>query len=216
VVATSSNREDDEIAARCAQENVVCSRGSADDVLDRFYRAAREQSAEVVLRATGDCPLIDPELVTRLIEMFGKEQLDYCGIGTGAGVAGPDFKEGRFPDGLDTEVFTFAALERTWREAKESLCREHVTPYFFRHPELFKLGCLTSKTDYSQMRWTVDHEEDFLVVKAIIEGLYPTNPRFGITEILDFLKEHEELQRLNADWMKQTNYGEFWKGPPPS
>jgi len=119
VVATSIAVGDDPIAEFCAKEGVLCFRGSEDDVLDRFYRAAKEHGADVVVRITADCPLIDAAVIDRVVERFQSGDCDYAS----------NVLHYTYPDGLDTEVFSMAALAEAWREAKKPSEREHVTPY---------------------------------------------------------------------------------------
>lgn len=167
IVATSVQPNDDRIEEFCASENIKCFRGSEDDVLDRFYKAASFFNATTLIRITGDCPLIDPDLISQLIDYFSDNNFDFCGIAAGAGVAKNGF-EGRYPDGLDAEIFTMQALTIVWREAQGPLYREHVTPFIWKQPERFNLGTLKSKDkDYGDLRWTIDNEEDYHLIQRI-------------------------------------------------
>ena len=151
VVATSSAATDDAVESFCAARGIACY-GSEEDVLDRYYHAARQRAATVVMRITADCPLIDPEVIDRCISHFLAGSYDYV-----SNISPPTF-----PDGLDVEVFSFASLERAWREARWQSEREHVTPYIRNHPELFRIGNVQSGEDYSHRRWTVDDERSHL------------------------------------------------------
>ena len=135
---------------------------------------------------------------------------DHIGIATGAGVADPEFRQGRFPDGLDAEVIRFDALERAWLEAKDPLEREHVTPFIWKHPERFKVGCLASEKDYSSMRWTVDNPEDLELVRDIYRALYEKNPCFGLEDVLGYLKDTPGLMEKNARFVGREGYEVFW------
>lgn len=187
IVATSTEASDNPIAELCERIGVPCSRGSLTDVLDRFYHAAASYHPTHVVRLTGDCPLIDPEVIDAVIDFAFKDDFDYA----------TNAKPYTFPDGLDVEVVKFSAFEAAWREAELPSHREHVLPFVHRQPERFYLGYLQSPVDYSRHRWTVDEPEDFAFVTAVYEALYPTNPDFRMQDILGFLEGHPELLRMN-------------------
>ncbi|MBU1199382.1 MAG: glycosyltransferase family protein [Nanoarchaeota archaeon] len=211
VVATSERPENDKIREFCKKNSISCFSGSEDNVLDRFYKAAKENHADIVIRVTGDCPLIDPQLVGKLVKFFLENEYEYISLATGAGVANEEFKGCRFPDGTDTEVFNFEVLEIAWKEAKEALETEHVTPFIWKRPERFKLYSYKSDVDYSQMRWVVDNKEDFEFIEAIYKALYPKNPNFGMNDVLDFLKRNPILLEKNKHFVGSEGYEEFWK-----
>ncbi|MFV1858024.1 MAG: cytidylyltransferase domain-containing protein, partial [Anaerolineales bacterium] len=150
VVATTNEPEDEPIAELCRDRGYACYRGSALDVLDRFYQAATLHQADIVVRLTGDCPLIDPGLIDQTIAAFraAEPPVDFAANRL------PDEKT--FPVGTDTEVCTIAALERTWIEATQPHHREHVMPYLYEDPDRFRSLLVRSDTDYSHYRWTVD------------------------------------------------------------
>jgi len=175
-VAAPDLPRDEAIAEFCARENVICVRGSESDVLGRYHRAAAELAADIVVRITADCPLIDPEVVGRLLELRGDQNLDYAGNATGALPPGRN----RFPDGLDCEVFTRAALDLAHREATDAYDREHVTPFLGRDERL-RRGVLEAEADYGDERWTVDYPEDLERVREIVKRL---GRRAGYREIL--------------------------------
>ena len=188
VVATSTDRADDAIQAQCHRDDVSCSRGDLNDVLDRFYQAAKPLNSKCIVRLTADCPLIDPSVIDECIELFNSGDYDYAS----------NTVERTYPRGLDVEAFTFAALERAWREARLPSEREHVTPYLYHHPQLFRIGYLKDKRDLSSLRWTVDYPDDFEVITAIYESLYPAHSKFSIADILEFLENHPELKAKNS------------------
>jgi len=150
VVATTDRPTDDALIELCSKINVPCFRGSENDVLDRFYQAARTFGAEVVVRITADCPVLDSEVIDKVVRYFLDGDYDYVSNGF----------ERTYPDGLDTEVFRFDALERAWREADMKSEREHVTLRIWQHPEWFKIGAVKNDQDLSSLRWTVDEPED--------------------------------------------------------
>jgi glutamate-1-semialdehyde 2,1-aminomutase len=171
VVATTDSRTDDRLAELLAREGVTVYRGSESDVLDRYYRAAREQGATHVVRVTGDCPLIDPKLVDEVVAALHAHGDDYVS----------NNYPPTYPDGLDTEAFTFAALERAWSEATSQVDREHVTPWIKNNAAL-KRRNLTHSEDLSAGRWTVDEPEDLEVVRAVFEHFAPRHD-FGWQEV---------------------------------
>ncbi len=187
VVATTDKPEDDATAELIQRKRVEVFRGNEADVLDRFYKAAREASADVIVRLTGDCPLHDPAVIDEVIEHFLANQLDYTHTPT------------NYPEGLDTEVCMFAALERAWKDAKLPSEREHVTLYIRNHPELFRVDkeWTSGNGDYSAMHWSVDTQEDFDFVTKIYEQLYPKNPSFNKDDVLALLAEHPEFLEVN-------------------
>lgn len=194
VVATTTKGADDEIVRWCEAEGVDCFRGSSDDVLDRYYNAALEFAAKTIVRITSDCPLIDPELVDMAIDRFMEGGLDYVSVG------------GAYPDGLDTEVFSFAALERAWKKATLSSEREHVTPFIWKRPESFSLYSFKSAEDNSAMRWTVDDGRDLAFVRAVYQGFDCSEKPFGMKEILEYLRKNPELLEINSGTMRNEGY----------
>jgi spore coat polysaccharide biosynthesis protein SpsF len=188
VVATTVQNADKAIALLCEERGWPCFRGSEEDVLDRYYQAALAHQADVVVRVTSDCPLIEPEVVDRVIGEFLDRQpgLDY---------AANTLPLRTFPRGLDAEVISFDALERAWREDRNPAWREHVTPYVYRNPERFSLYGVTNEADYSSMRWTVDTPEDLAFVLRIYDHF--GHDHFSWREVLAVLKEHSEWMAIN-------------------
>lgn len=188
IVATTDKPEDDATAELVQKCGVPVFRGSEQDVLDRFYEAAKEEGADVVMRLTGDCPLMDPDVIDRVVAHFEEARgtVDYCGTPR------------NYPEGLDTEIFTFAALEEAAREAKLPSEREHVTPYIKNHPERFRSEVWREGNgDNSRMHWSVDTQTDFDFVTKIFEQLYPANPRFNKDDVLALLAQHPEFLEIN-------------------
>lgn len=185
VLATSTDVSDDPLCALAKETGVNIYRGSLDDVLDRYYACAKEYGAEHIVRVTGDCPLIDWRVSDDVIARHLTEKNDYT------------HTTERFPDGLDTEVMTFAALAQAHREAQLTSEREHVTLYFRNHPERFRTGDVDCAEDYRDLRWTVDEPCDFAFVEAVYEKLYAKNNDFSMHDILALLQEHPDLRMLN-------------------
>lgn len=188
VVATTDKPEDDATAELAMKCGVKVFRGSERDVLDRFYKAAKESEADVVVRLTGDCPLHDPAVIDEIVGHFvSLPGLEYT------------YKPNNYPEGLDAEVVPFTALERAWKEAVLLSEREHVTPYIRNHPELFRVdGAWSVGSDtHSSMHWSVDTEQDFDFVTKIYEQLYSANPSFNKDDVLALLAQHPEYLKIN-------------------
>ncbi|MFH1914180.1 MAG: glycosyltransferase family protein [Pseudomonadota bacterium] len=188
VLATSDLPSDDPVAALGAELGVQVFRGNESDVLDRYTQAARAFDARYVMRVTGDCPLIEPAICDRTVASFFQAQADY--ITTPPQVA----------EGLDCEVFTRAALETAWQEARRPSEREHVTLFIRNHPDRFT--CLTTphETDDGAYRITVDEPGDLAVITAILKALVPLHGlAFTFFHVRDFLDAHPEIRALNSD-----------------
>ena len=196
VVATSTDRSDDAVETLCRSNGIACSRGSLADVLDRYYQAAKPLGAEHIVRLTGDCPLADPAVIDAVIAFHIEGGYDYTS----------NTLEPTWPDGLDVEVVRFSCLEAAWKEATLPSQREHVLPFIHQQPARFRLGSYRSAQDLSQYRWTVDEPEDFELVKAIYEELYPTNPAFTTQDALDLLKRRPGLADLNKRFIRNEGY----------
>ncbi|MBI3491615.1 MAG: glycosyltransferase family protein [Acidobacteria bacterium] len=210
VVATSDLDGDAPIRRLCEAERIDCFAGSEQDVLDRFYQAARSFHGDPLVRITADCPLVDPGLLARLVALYQSGAYDHVGVATGAGAL--FVGQGRYPDGLDAECFSMAALERAWREATSAPDREHVTPYIWRHRDLFRCGQLTSDVDYSRLRWTVDNEADFSLIERLYDALYRPDRAFGMEDVLQYLATHPELAATNESFIGKEGYLEVWQG----
>jgi spore coat polysaccharide biosynthesis protein SpsF len=188
VVATTTKKADQAIVSLCKSEGWLYFRGSEEDVLDRYYRAAVYYGADTIVRITSDCPLIEPEIVDLVIEAFLNEEADY---------ASNTLPPRTYPRGLDAEVFSFAALERAWKEDADPALREHVTPYLYRHPDEFKLTRVAYEADLSYMRWTVDTGEDLTLVSKIYDCFDKVD--FTWEEALEVLKKHPDWLEINKD-----------------
>ncbi len=226
VVATTTDPTDDPVAAFAASTGVPCTRGSLHDVLDRYYQAARLHQAEVVVRITADCPLIDPQVIDETVQLVTQS----------ASVLGPsssvDFSCNRlpppfgrsFPIGLDVEVCTFTALERAWKESTETFHREHVMPFLYegvkfeskvegqtssdlrpstfdvitgRSPRGFRIAQLQHTPDYGTLRWTVDTPDDLAFIREMFARL-AGKPNFTWYDVLEIVQKNPELAEINA------------------
>ncbi len=193
LVATTDRPEDDAIVDECRKLSVLVSRGDQDDVLDRYFKAAQFASADVVVRITADCPLIDPEITDTTIARFIDEVPDYAS----------NTMVRTYPRGLDTEVMSFSALSKAWQKAQKSYEREHVTPYLLEHPSEFRLVSVVGDRDYSTHRWTVDTPEDLLFVRTVYERL-KAKGMFSWRAVLALLDRESELSELNRDVVQKV------------
>jgi spore coat polysaccharide biosynthesis protein SpsF len=194
LVATTTNEADAEIVGLCEELDCPSFRGDEQDVLDRYFQAAKARDASNVVRVTSDCPVIDPAIIDDVLGALAD---------TGADYASNIAPRRTFPRGLDTEAFTFATLERCWREATEPSSREHVTAFIYRHSEFFSLECVTHFKDCSAHRWTVDTPEDYALVERVYRHF--GHNRFLWQDVLALLELHPDWANLNADIQQKTH-----------
>lgn len=196
VLATSEDPSDDAIEKLCRENGIECFRGSLNDVLDRFYQVAKDKNPDYVVRLTGDCPLIDPDIIDRVVRHCVAGQFDYAS----------NTIKPTFPDGLDVEVFRFECLAAAWREATLPSQREHVTPFIHQQPGRFKLGNYAGTQDLPHLRWTVDEAPDFELIEQIYESLYLAKPDFNTGDILALLNRRPELKTFNTAYERNEGY----------
>lgn len=196
IIATTVEPDDRAIADFASAEGIPFYRGSRDDVLDRYYQAARIYRADPIVRITADCPLLDPDVIDRVVNLYLEGNYNYAS----------NIHPPTFPDGLDTEVFSFAALEKTWHEARLRSEREHVTAYIHKHPDLFIIGNLTCKENLSAQRWTVDEDRDLKFVREVYKRLFVRGRIFYMEDILKLLREHSELSGINKGIERNEGY----------
>ncbi len=182
VVATSEDTKDDELESLVKLLGYKCTRGSENDVLERFYSSAKSLKSDIIVRITGDCPFIDPDLVDECIRTFKASRVDYCSLYN-------------YPDGLDTEVMSFFALRQANLHAKTDFDREHVTP-FIRNSNSFNKNMLSCKQNLSGVRWSVDEPEDLTVVKNVFE-YFKNDIFFNWSQVLGLMTSHPELFKCN-------------------
>lgn len=197
VLATTVNGTDDPVAELARSLGVPVFRGDEQDVLGRFAGAAAMAGADVVVRVTADCPLIDPALVDRVVAAFLEPAppLDYLSLDVT-----------RFPRGLDSEVFTRAALDEATATATDPAEREHVTAHIYRRPERFRIGAPLAPEDGSVLdqRWCVDEAADLELVRRLLGALLPENPGFGWQDCCNLLRQHPEWADLNGSVRQNT------------
>jgi spore coat polysaccharide biosynthesis protein SpsF len=195
LVATTPAPLDDEIVEACRNYHVDIFRGQEADVLDRYYNAAKSAEAAIIVRITSDCPLIDPEVTDQTIAAFLQDWPDYASNNL----------QRTYPRGLDTEVISFAALERCWNNALRPYQRTHVTPYVYENPDKFRILRVTNPVDYSALRWTVDTPEDLAFVRAVY-AQFQNQDNFAWKDILAMLKAHPQLSAINQHIEQKALY----------
>jgi len=191
LVATTTDPSDDPVVDFCQAHGYICFRGSQYDVLDRYYQAARSMQAEVVVRITADCPVIDPQLIDRTVTEFFQANADLA-----ADRLPPPWHR-TYPIGLDVEVCTFQALERAWKETSKPHHREHVMPYLYEEEGRFRTLQVDHEPDYGSLRWTVDTPEDLELVRQIY-ARFPGRDNFTWQEVLALFEREPELAQINA------------------
>lgn len=190
VVATTTNKSDNPVEEVALSEGALVFRGDEQDVLSRYYKAAKEHDASVVVRLTADCPVIDPSVVDQAVALYQNSR--------GVSYVSNTLTRS-YPRGMDCEVFSFSSLEIAVKEAGQPKSREHVTPFIHSHPTRFPQKQLVHEgEDLSHHRWTVDEEADFTLMRMILEALYPVNPEFTMQDVLTLLEKNAEWIGINA------------------
>lgn len=193
VVATTSSPSDDAVADWCETNGILFHRGPEDDVLKRFHEAALRFKADVVMRLTADCPLLDPAVCGQVLMLFKRTLADYA-----ASCNPPSW-----PDGLDCEVFTFAALDAADKAATRPSDREHVTPFIRNNRYRFKVESLIAPLPgLTSERWTVDYPEDLTFLEAVLNKVKHRAARPSYLEVLSVLDENPKLRKINADTVR--------------
>jgi len=198
VMATTINDTDQPIIDLCDRLSIACYRGSEDDVLSRYHGAAIEHQADVVVRVTSDCPVIDPQVIDQVIQYYMDDYPKYDYVSNCLGRT--------YPRGMDTEVFSFKSLDEAFHQATAQDDREHVTPFIHVQSDKYSLGQVNYFKNYSEHRWTVDTVEDFELIKRIFESLYPLKPKFLLQDCLELLSQNPEWSMINRH-IEQKQYG---------
>jgi len=195
-VATTIAENNLPIIQLCSSQNIRVFCGSEDDVLDRYYQLAKLIRPDHIVRITSDCPVIDPVIIDSIIENHLNSKSDYSS----------NTIVDSYPDGIDTEIFSYPTLEKTWKEANLLSEREHVTPYIKKHSDLFRLNSIVSEVNYAEKRWTLDTDKDFEFLKIIFENLYMKNHSFGMNDILKLLIEQPHLEKINSNIIRNEGF----------
>lgn len=198
IIVSSDSPENESISDFCNENNVKFFAGNEDDVLDRFYQAGLSYNLnddDIIVRITGDCPLIDPLLIDNIITQHINENNDYTS----------NVIIRSFPDGLDCEVFNFSILKDIWSKSNLKSEREHVTLYVRNNSDYYKIGDYVSDKDLADLRWTLDEKEDFIFIETIYEKLFNKDSLFSTEDILELLEKEPELTNINN--MYECNEG---------
>ena len=210
--ATTTDPSDDPVAEYCDFSGIPFTRGSLYDVLDRYYQAAKESKADVVVRITADCPVIDPELIDNVVNILLEDEYDFVCNRL------PLPWTRTYPIGLDVEACTFKVLAKAWKEAEEPHHREHVMPYFYEGVELvtenpslstglsprgYNIALLHHTTDFGDYRWTVDTPEDLEFMRQVYSH-FDGRDDFSWKEVLDLVHDNPELMKINAGVQHKT------------
>lgn len=193
IVLTTEDRDDDKICELCAKIDIKFFRGSLNDVLDRYYQAADKFGVKDICRITADCPLVDPDEIDKLAEIYNKGEYDYVAN---------NHPKASLPDGLDCEIFSHNALKRAWQGARLASEREHVTPYIWNHPEMFRNYNYLNPVDLSRYRLTVDEPADYEMLKAIFANV----KELKLANIVDYIRGNPSVARLNDGIIRDSGY----------
>jgi len=197
IVATTVSKKDDKIEEWCKENNVHCFRGSEENVLNRYYSASEAFPSDYVVRITADDPFKEPKVIDAVITKLIEEGYDHV----------TNNLPSSFPEGLDCEAFKKSALDRSEREAETAFEREHVTQYIYHHPEIFKIGNVSNGENLSYLRWTVDKDVDYEMVKAVYAHRNPVNKGILLMdEILEILKANPEIAKINSEVERSAMY----------
>ncbi len=196
ILATTSADMDKPLLDLARSLGIDSYAGSENDVLDRYYQAAKLFKADIIVRITGDCPLIDPVIIDECIDVFLKNRYDYL----------TNANPPTLPDGLDTEIFTIEALEKAWNNAQLKSEREHVTPYISKRPEMFTLHSVLYKENWSDYRLTVDEPEDFELISKVIIAFRNRWTTFSTKELIQYIQTKPELLSINSKFQRNEGY----------
>ena len=195
MIATTVNEKDDQIEAWCKENNITCFRGSENDVLNRYYSTSTAFPSDVVVRITADDPFKEPAVIDMVVNKLINEDYDHVTN---------NFPP--FPEGLDCEAFTFKALEESEKATHDSFEREHVTQYIYHNPDKFKIGNVSCEKNLSHLRWTVDKDVDFEMVKAVYAHRKPENEGILMDEILEILEANPDIAQINSEVERSAMY----------
>ena len=189
IVATTKLNEDDVIEKISKNNRINYFRGSSENVLERFYKCAKKFQLETIVRITADCPLIDPKVVDSIIQIFNSGKYDYV----------HNMEPRTFPDGLETEVFSFKILEKAYKNAKLPSEKEHVTPYFRNNKNKFRIKNIISKKNMSSHRWTLDYQEDLDLIRNIVKEI--KNRPILMNDIISLFNKKPNIFEINKKYL---------------
>jgi spore coat polysaccharide biosynthesis protein SpsF len=192
IISTTTRKMDDPIIEIAKKSKVEFYRGSKNDVLDRYYQTAKKFGLKWIIRITSDCPIIDPNESVKVAKLLKSKKIDYVAL-----------DDKTYPDGLDTEGFTFESLEQAWKNAKLSSEREHVSPYIQKNN--FKKKIISNKKNLSHLRFTIDYKDDLKFLRAIFSKL-KNKENIDLNQILKILERYPELIKINASHKRNEGY----------
>lgn len=196
ILATTRNQNDNILENWAIENNIPCFRGSENNVLDRYYQAASYFSAQTIVRITADDPFKDPDIIDNVIKLFKEDNLDFAN----------NNNPPTFPEGLDTEVFSFKALQMAWKGSDDDFEKEHVTQYFYRNPSIFRQECLRNSSDLSYLRWTIDTSADWEMAEAVYNKLFNDKKIFKMLDILELLEKEPDIAKININVERSMMY----------
>lgn len=194
IVATTNSTKDDVINEFLTKMHFQCFRGNEDDVLDRYYKCAKKYSISTIVRITSDNPLTDHTIVDKVIRKFSTNEWDYVS----------NKLERTFPQGTEVEVFSFDVLEKAWKNAKKPSEREHVTPYFYTNPQIFRISNIRYEKNISNLRWTIDRMPDLEFVRTIVSRI--KERPILMSHILEVLSKEPDLIKINKNHIIDESY----------
>lgn len=196
VLATTNNEVDDKLVSWCKKNNILCFRGDENNVLKRYYDAATHYNSDIIIRITADDPFKDPEVIDSVIDLLKTNDLDFA----------YNNNPPSFPEGLDTEVFTYSAIKQAAEAETTDFEKEHVTQYFYHNPQIFNCKNLSYKENISHIRLTVDTEQDFELASKIYSKLSPKGEMFYLEDVLALIKKEPELLEVNKGVKRSAMY----------
>jgi spore coat polysaccharide biosynthesis protein SpsF len=196
IIATTNKKKDQKIINYCKENKILFFRGSENDVLKRYYDAATKYNADIIVRITGDCPLIDPSIVSQVIRTFGHNNFDYV---TNSNIR-------TYPDGMDVAVFSAKNLKKISNTTKNSHDREHVTLYFRRKNNNYSICNIMAPYNlhYPDLGLTLDEIKDFILIKKIFKKFKKNQNTFSCLEVVNFLKKNPELLKINRTVLRKS------------
>ncbi len=196
LLATTIAAGDNILVDLARKAGISSYRGSEEDVLDRYYQACKKFKLDIIVRVTGDCPLADPGVIEKGISIFLNNNYDYVS----------NVHPATYPDGFDVEIFSFKALETAWKNASKKSEREHVTPYIWNQPTIFKMKNFENDKDWSRYRLTVDEPVDFELIAKIIREFKPRWTSFSTSDVIKYLNNNSQLLSVNEGINRNEGY----------
>lgn len=196
ILATTLNINDNVLQDWASENEIPCFRGDENDVMDRYYQTAKYFAVDTIVRVTADDPFKDPFIIDEVISLYEESNLDF---------AYNNFPP-TYPEGLDAEVFSFEALEKSFKNSKDPFEREHITQHFYRNPESYRQACLKNSADLSCLRWTIDTQEDLDMAEMVYDKLYHKTGIFAMADILELLNKEPNIAIINSAVKRSAMY----------